>query len=363
MLGGQLEALSSHLEEQLQEAGDEAELDLLLASHLVLVEQGRANETWWAISRRGFVDSKNHPLYGAALGMQGFALQMDNFHIRAEECAARALAMDPADPWALLTLLEVYDKEGRNREGLRLLRELEDYWKPSIFQTCFGVRRSHFLLELGKIEGCLKSYDRVLFEGANFEGPWSHWAVADAADFLWRLGLCGHKSEAAKRASELLDSLPLITHATAFDRVHFAILVLASGLHQPTEQSKNWPEPKGQVGSALKECGLPVVQALTLFEEQPVEGAAQLLTARGKFSSMGGTSFHCDALDFAIVHGSASMPRVNLALSNERITRRRNSPQSWMLHSKILDSSGEEHAASLARLRARDLGYEQGGSF
>ena len=121
--------------------------------------------------------------------------------------------------------------------------------------------------------------------------------------------------------------------------------------------------PGGDVGLALKQVGLPVSVALAAFSENPENGARQLLGLRDSFPRLGGASNHQDILDFAIVRGLRRVPRLGLAMSNERLARRPQSPQTWIQHSSLLGALGDDQGCAAARLRGRDLGFEQGGTF
>jgi tetratricopeptide (TPR) repeat protein len=313
----------------------------LLVSHLAHVELGLAAQAWWALERRGPLQDAEHA--GQVLGMKAFALQMDNLHVKAEESAARALALDARDPWALLALLEVYDKEGRNREGLRLLRELEHEWSESPFRTSFGLRRCSMLLD-----------DRVVHATETWDFPWAHWAVADAAGLLWRMQLCGAAEPGAERARQLRVAVAGRGPAgTAFDAVHARILGLACGLateEAPGEQASGRDD---DVGAAMRFAGRPVIRALGAL---PGDGPRDLLSCRGTFAALGGTSAHRDALEFGLVAAAASAaaPDLALALCHERIARRSCSPQSWMLFSRVLERAGNLSASSAARLCVND---------
>ena len=342
VLGGQLRRAIDLCEDELLQSPRDVELGSL--AHLLYVELGMPAQAWWSVERRGPMGAA----LSANLGMRAFALQMDNWHQRAEESAARCLAQDPGDCWALLALLEVYGKEGRHRESLRLLRDLEEHAEASEMRAVFALRRCHALLELGKTPALDTALPRI--DG----GPWAHWAVADAARLFWRMrmyGVEGHEAPARALLQQRQGA------HTAFDSVSCALLAMACGLQVPPTPER--PQCGGDVGAVFDGVGKPIVAALGCVADDPLP----LIKARDLFSKLGGTCLHRDVLDETVAFAAMRVPHLNLAMAHEFLARRPASPRAWLLHSKVLASLGYDASADKAEIYARDLGFEQGGNF
>ena len=346
VFGGQLRRAIDLCEDELLQSPRNAELASLV--HLLYVELGMPSQAWWSVERRGPMGAA----LSANLGMRAFALQMDNWHQRAEESAARCLAQDPGDCWALLALLEVYGKEGRHRESLRLLRDLDEHVEASEMHAVFALRRCHALLELGKTPALETALDTATqrIDG----GPWAHWAVADAARLFWRMRM--YNVEGYQAAARALLEHQVVGAPTAFDAVSRALLAMACGLQVSAPER---PACGGDVAAIFDSAGLTVVAALGCVANDPVP----LIQARGLFAKLGGTCLHRDVLDETLAFAAMRVPNLNLAMAHELLARRPSSPRAWLLHSKVLAWLGYHASADKAEIRARDLGFEQGGNF
>ena len=388
--------------------------------HQIYVELNLSAEACLSVAR---FDAIGIEQKGSAYAMAAFAHQMDWNLEKAEELASRSLGIDDTNLWAILTLTEIYEKQGRYREGLRLLRELEDTWLDSPLEKVMMGRKYFFLFELaalGAIDECLRCYDACVETPLMFEEGllWSNWVRNDSAALVWRVNLSGLSKEKELMKNNPIYGFPfsdtiraekLIKHElkrvnfkrSASDGVFFTLAMLAAGStqeqilesvnflskedfengealsqnHDTNEEDQLFIFNPGNIKEndvllQIEEVGKPIVMALSYLadEKHDVLALRSLLNVRSKFNRIGGLESTRDTLDQTLLVHALRCARKNREftryayfLSLERLLKRPCSPQNWIWHGEILELSSDFSGAEAAHAKAMDLVMGKGG--
>jgi hypothetical protein len=281
------------------------------------------------------------PLYPCALALLAFGLEENNLYPQAEEAGRRALAADPAVPWAIHAVAHVMEMQGRFEDGSAWLRQTQRHWasvgecadddtaaEPNGFAPHLWWHKGLFRLEAMDTTGALRLLDTHL-SGTALQITLQR---VDAAALLWRLHLLG--VDVADRCQALLADWPLPdTHAGyyAFNDVHAVLGLLGCG---EVARAESWlarcaaralqPEDARRTNHLMaREVGLPLVRGLLALARGDADAAVQLLwPARAKAQYLGGSHAQRDLIDQTLLAAAAqagdSARAMGRALLNER---------------------------------------------
>src|SRR6516164_8263461 len=126
------------------------------------------------------------PGYGSVLAMYAFALEENGQYRRAEKIARRALALDPGHPGAIHVVAHVMEMQGRVRDGLAFLAEVESAWgERTGLSVHLAWHRALFHLDANNPKGALAIYDARIPSADSADMA----TLADGSALLWRLQL------------------------------------------------------------------------------------------------------------------------------------------------------------------------------
>lgn len=323
-------------------------------AHQLYVEMNMPHEAFKSFGRFGFAQSDSD-----SLGLAAFSMQMH--HLKggvhsAEDFAHRALGKDPTNTWALLSLLEMYEKQGKYKEAMEMLNRFEHEYRDEFLssplrQVLLG-RRYNCEFEFGE-------YDLNVALQRTKEENWVSWVNADRFAMDWKLCLLNrHRWLNVKQlnAGEMKPGeedeegeLVLRRRMTGFDGVFVGLGMLANGeSYSSIIQSIQFLSAEDFEGQAEEErnidtnhvlfqaqrVGKPILYALALIAKQhrkddriAVEAGGQglvlvkddegdstgglpfqdefaqqdafvaLFNVRNLFPRLGGLSSHVDVLD------------------------------------------------------------------
>jgi tetratricopeptide (TPR) repeat protein len=354
-----------------------------------------------------------------------------------------------ATHWAILALIEYYEKQGQYREIIRALRELESIWMATptpppttndenssqihwqpVHSISMITRRCIALCELGEGDLAIK-YGKDLIHSSNFtyQDFLFHQVRIDLVCFLWRVWISpqnqtdNYKKNIITLAEIVLkefgnlkteDHFILIKHKM-WDCIGKSLLYVITSsnsmaekkteiitqMYQDIEEmnkfvsnntSRNNPIPtqidnllpviirtseNNNISSCMTLTNNICLSLIDLIKGNPIKALQVLLHHRNEFSLLGGLDSQRDILEQTILYmlnqnsQSSHNDELLLCLLRERIgSSRPNSPLTWWLYSQVLERGGNStthhhHAnniAQIARNRARDMGWTQGGS-
>lgn len=281
------------------------------------------------------------PLYPCVLALLAFGLEENNLYPQAEEAGRRALATDPAVPWAIHAVAHVMEMQGRFEDGSAWLRQTRRHWaaaceagddeavsEPNGFAAHLWWHKGLFRLEAMDSPGALRLLDTHL-SGSAVQITLQR---VDAAALLWRLHLLG--VDVADRCGALLANWPLPDgHAGhhAFNDVHAVLAMLGCG---EVARAESWlarcaaramqPEDARRSNhQTAREVGLPLVRGLLALARGDADAAVQLMwPARAKAQCLGGSHAQRDLIDQTLLAAAAqagdSARAMGRALLNER---------------------------------------------
>jgi hypothetical protein len=124
--------------------------------------------------------------YASVLAMYAFALEENGQYRRAEKVARRALALDSGHPGAIHVIAHVMEMQGRVRDGLAFLAEVESAWGVGTgLSVHLAWHRALFHLDANDPVGALAIYDVRIAAAGSADMA----ALADGSALLWRLQL------------------------------------------------------------------------------------------------------------------------------------------------------------------------------
>jgi tetratricopeptide (TPR) repeat protein len=300
------------------------------------------------------------PGYGYVLGMHAFGLEETGDYARAEDSGLRALALNPRDPWAIHAVTHVFEMQGRQADGIRLLTQRVADWAPD---NSFAIHNwwhlALFHLDLGEIDKVLALYDARIRgrEPSKFALD-----MVDATALLWRLALQG--VDVGSRWQELADCWrPTIGDGFyAFNDAHAMMAFVATGRGADIEALLGSLERRAR-GSGTNaymagEVGLPLCRALREFGRGAYAAAAEgLLAIRPIAHRFGGSHAQRDLIHLTALEAAhrAGRHRLAFALASERTQLKPSSPSNWKLAARSARQIGDEPIAAQVGERAVQL--------
>ena len=272
---------------------------------------------------------------GFVLGMAAFGLEETGRYSEAEQAGREAVALNPADPWAVHAVAHVLEMQDRPEEGVRWLHGLEPYWVPA---TVLAVHNwwhaGLYLIELGRLDEALAIYD------GNIRGPDSSEMIldlVDAAALLWRLELLG--VDVGARWQELAPVWRLYAedHVLAFNDMHISFTLAGAGDDAAADALEDSIEKyaareSGTNAGVSRELGLPVIQALRAFRKGDYGRTVKLLGPIYKrLAPIGGSNAQRDLIiqTLGIAAFKAGDIELAQAVAGERRKLKIGSPRAW----------------------------------
>jgi tetratricopeptide (TPR) repeat protein len=177
--------------------------------------------------------SKAQPGYGFLLGMQAFACEETGDYATAEGQGRAAVEANPADLWAVHAVAHVLEMQGRHAEGWRWIEANQAPTEAANnFKFHLAWHRALFLLEAGRVDELLETYDRKVRDlGSPLvqAQPDFYIDVQNAASLLMRLELAG--VDVGSRWAELADRAGkrIGDHVILFTTPHWMMALAACG--------------------------------------------------------------------------------------------------------------------------------------
>ena len=285
--------------------------------------------------------SRSVPGYSYVLGMHAFGLEECNQYAEAEAAGLRALAIEPADGWAVHAVTHVMEMQGRIGEGIAFLEDRRADWAPEDNGFAFHNwwHLALFRMDGGDLEGALAIYDRVL-AGAHGIAL----SRVDATALLWRLMLEG--ADVGSRFSAVADAWAGDLEAEggfyAFNDFHAALAFGAAGREASAGRLRDrldaaaWES--GANGEMARVVGIDAAAAVLAFADRDYDRAVDRLQAvRDIASRFGGSHAQRDLLTLTLVEAARRAGRTALAAhyANERIVHKPGSRWGWRLHERL----------------------------
>lgn len=301
------------------------------------------------------------PGYGYVLGCHAFGLEETKDYRAAENVGREAVAINPQDPWAVHAVAHVMEMQGRHREGITWLTQLEDNWKSAnAFAGHVAWHRTLFLLEIGQFSKVLDLYDH---EVRNDPASDDYLDIANAASLLWRLQSDG--VDVGRRWRDLADiaATRINDQSLVFADLHYLLTfsgakrqdLIAKMLDVMTAASLNSRTTHGQV---MHQVGLDLGKAMAALSTKNWPEAIALLQSQEKSVSLiGGSNAQRDLFARLLLHAALAARDLPLAqtLLRQRLEKNPQSGWAWRRQVELLHALNDDAGEAEARSKARAL--------
>jgi len=208
--------------------------------------------------------------YGTILSCHCFALEECDAYAAAEPSGRAAVEIDPGDVWGTHAVAHIMEMQGRHREGIAWLSELERNWEGgNNLLHHLWWHRALFHLEQREFDAALDLYDRRfrnLASPLTLAQPDLYIDVQNAASMLFRLELAG--VDVGERWSEIADKAQtrIGDCLSAFTLPHWMMALAATGrddaARRMLEGMRANADGVGTVREIVGKVALPVCEAV-----------------------------------------------------------------------------------------------------
>jgi tetratricopeptide (TPR) repeat protein len=293
------------------------------------------------------------PGYSYLLGCYAYGLEESGNYRLAEHMGRSAIDLNPHDLWAAHAVAHVMEMQGRPRDGIAWVAELEPQWLDcGNFVLHLKWHCALFYLALQEFDRVLMLYDRKV----RAESTDEYLDIANAASMLWRLEQAGINvgprwQELAERAAQRLDE-----HLFVFADLHYAIAA-AAGSSADAQRflqscSAFAKSGNGTQAGVMEKVGLAIVRAITAHRRGSYAEAVELLLPqRNNIHLVGGSRAQRDTFEQLLIDSAIrahNFPQARLLLA-ERTAERPHDLWSWKAWADLANATGNREDAAMAR--------------
>lgn len=330
----------------------------LRLSHFTHFYDGNTKEMRASLERVLPAWTSDTPGYGYVLGCHAFGLEETGDYQAAEKLGRKAIDLNPQDPWAVHAVAHVMEMQGRHREGIAWLDQLEANWKSAnAFAGHVAWHRTLFLLEAGQFSKALDLYDQEVRSDPTSD---DYLDIANAASLLWRLHSDG--IDVGTRWKDLAEiaATRISDQSLVFADLHY--LLAFSGAERPdliTKMLTTMTEAAVKTtthGQVMHQVGLVLGKAVAAMASQDWTRAITLLQSQEKsISLIGGSHAQRDLFARLLLYAALAAKDVTLAqtLLRQRLEKNPHSGWAWRRQAELLQSLNDNTGAATAREKAR----------
>src|SRR5437764_6545277 len=223
--------------------------------------------------------------YGTLLSCRAFALEECGDYAAAEPSGRAAIAIDPGDVWGTHAVAHIMEMQGRHREGVAWLDELERHWAGgNNLLHHLWWHRALFHLERGERDAALELYDRRfrnLASPLTQAQPDLYIDVQNAASMLFRLERQG--VDVGERWTEIADKAEarIGDCLSAFTLPHWMMALAATGRDgaaaRMLDAMREFGRGRGTVARIVGEIAVPVCAAVLAHRRGEAAHAVRLM--------------------------------------------------------------------------------------
>ncbi|MCX7373917.1 MAG: tetratricopeptide repeat protein [Alphaproteobacteria bacterium] len=246
------------------------------------------------------------PGYGAMLACRAFAAEEAGDYALAEHAGRAAVALDPADLWAIHAVAHTLEMQGRRSEGVDWIEALRPHFAgTNNIQHHVLWHQAMYHLELGNHAAVLSLYDtgfRDLSSEITQMQPDLYIDCQNAASMLWRLQRQG--VDVGARWVELAEKAEarIGDAMSAFTQPHWMMALCATGRFDAArlmlQALRDAARGNSLEASTLRDAALPVCEAMLLHAQGDAAGAVRAMRgAVPVMHRMGGSHAQQDVLE------------------------------------------------------------------
>lgn len=271
--------------------------------------------------------SRDLPGHHSILGMHAFGLEEMGDYAAAEDAAREALALERHDGWARHAIAHVMEMQGRQKEGIRFMREdVESWTKDSFFAVHNWWHLALYHIEAGEYDAVLELADGPITSVAQNQML----DLVDASALLWRLSLLG--VDPGQRWSQLVTRYEdlWVPGYYAFNDLHAVMAFLGAG-RQDLVEATLAAQAKAVADNIAfsRNVGLPLLQGFISFHAGDYGKAIALMRpVRNIAAQFGGSHAQRDIIDLTLLEAAlrAGESALAQALVAERAAAKHDSP-------------------------------------
>jgi tetratricopeptide (TPR) repeat protein len=291
----------------------------LQTAHLMDFYRGDALNLRNRISRVLPAWSASLPGFSYVLGMHAFGLEECNQYAEAEAAGRRALAIEPADGWAVHAVTHVMEMQGRIDEGIGWLTSRVADWSQddNAFAPHNWWHLALFHLDRGDHDAVLDLYDRRL------DGPQADMVLVlvDCTALLWRLQLEGVPvGDRFERVADLWQAKSEVERGHyAFNDLHAMLAFAGSGREADSsrllaELRETAARGRGDNRAMTRDIGLPLAAGMAAYSQgDAAQAVAQIAPVRDLAQGFGGSHAQRDLLTLTLITGALRAGDVDTA--------------------------------------------------
>ncbi len=245
------------------------------------------------------------PGYGTVLSCHCFSHEECGDYATAEPSGRTAIEIDPGDIWGTHAVAHIMEMQGRHREGIAWLDELERHWDGgNNLLHHLWWHRALFHLERREFDAVLDLYDkrfRNLAAPLTQAQPDLYIDVQNAASMLFRLELLG--INVGDRWNEIADKAEarIGDCLSAFTLPHWMMALAATGreasARRMLDAMRTFGSRDGTVARIVSGVALPVCEAVLAHRRGEYARAADLMRpALDDMHQLGGSHAQQDVL-------------------------------------------------------------------
>ena len=279
------------------------------------------------------------PGYASVLAMYAFALEESGQYRRAEKIARRALALDPGHAGAIHVVAHVMEMQGRVRDGLAFLAEVESAWGEGTgLSVHLAWHRALFHLDANDPDGALAIYDARIATAGDADMA----TLADGSALLWRLQL--QDIDVGERWRLLADRWAMhnLADARPFYVVHAMMAFVAAGrpaaAMRLAEALRSTHDHEASSLPPEDALAAPLCEALLAFARSDYAACVEWLKrVRHIARRCGGSLAQCDVIHLTLTEAAlrARQARFARALVAERTARKPASRLNRLLRQRL----------------------------
>ena len=240
------------------------------------------------------------PGYGNMLSCRAFAAEECGDYATAEASGRAAVALDPADLWAIHAVAHTLEMQGRRQEGVEWVDGLRPHFAgTNNIQHHVLWHQALYHLELGDHAAVLRLYDegfRDLDSPVTQMQPDLYIDCQNAASMLWRLQRQG--VDVGGRWAELADKAEarIGDNLSAFTLPHWMMALAATGRLEAGARMLD--TMRGSAEGVLRDAALPVCDAILRHARGDAAGAVAVMRpALDVMARLGGSHAQQDVLE------------------------------------------------------------------
>lgn len=299
------------------------------------------------------------PGYGFLLGMQAFGFEESGDYTAAEASARRAIELNADDLWAVHALGHVFEMQGRQDEGLKLLTVPEEDWADrNPMKEHLYWHLAMFALESGDSERVLALFDSWIYpESSDF-----YLDIQNAVSILLRLELRG--VDVGSRWDELANvcSAKIGDHVLPFTDTHVMIALARRGFDMDIARLMTslfeFSNTEGNVAAGtIPNLTLPLCEAIAAYFKGNYRRCIdRMMPLRLDYACIGASHAQRDIFAQILIDAAMKAGELKLArnLLSERLALRPRNNESWAKFAEVLTGLGEQDSAGDARQRAAE---------